>query len=251
MTALPDQVAAVTARHLELLDTALPGLATGLYLTGSVPLGDFQPNTSDIDGVVVVSEPVTGRLDVLREIHAKLAGGPAYDVVYLTAAELAAPPRRYRPAVFTLDGEFKDAPNGGPVTPVLWAELARGPVVVREHEGLEVYDDREALRAFTRDNLTSYWLPQTDELARHVDGMADDAPMEAWVVEWFVLGVPRLHALLATDEIVSKTAAGRWGAERFPAWAEPCAGGASRAGRGSGRPSRSPTRGPRSPSGVP
>jgi hypothetical protein len=155
-----------------------------------------------------------------------------------------------RPAVFTLDGEFKDAPNGGPVTPVLWAELARGPVVVREHEGLEVYDDHEALRAFTRDNLTSYWLPQTDELARHADGMADDAPMEAWVVECFVLGVPRLHALLATDEIVSKTAAGRWGAERFPAWAQLCGRCvASRAG--SGRASRSPTRGPPSPSGGP
>jgi hypothetical protein len=218
---LPAVVAELTGRHLEMLDAALPGRVTGLYLTGSLPLGDFHPHTSDIDGVVVVTEPVT-ELDVLREIHGELTGGPAYDVVYLTAAELALPPRRDRPAVFTLDGEFKTAPHGGPVTPVLWAELARRPVVVREHPGLEVYDDDAALRAFTRDNLASYWVPQTGELERHLDGLPDDAPVETWVLTWFVLGVPRLHALLATGEFVSKSAAGHWAARHFPRWAELC-----------------------------
>ena len=218
---LPAVVSAITRRHLELLDAALPGRVTGLYLTGSLPLGDFHPHTSDIDGVVVTSGPVT-ELHQLRDIHAELAGGPAYDVVYLTVAELAGPPRRDRPAVFTLDGEFKEAPYGGPVSPVLWAELARGPIVVRENPGLEVYDDDAALRAFTRDNLTSYWVPRLDELNAHLDGAPDDAPVETEVFTWFVLGVPRLHALLTTGEFVSKTAAGHWAAERFGQWAGLC-----------------------------
>lgn len=52
---LPDELA---ARYLELIDTAAPGLVTGLYLTGSVALADFHPQTSDIDGVVVTSSRI-------------------------------------------------------------------------------------------------------------------------------------------------------------------------------------------------
>ena len=35
-----------------------------------------------------------------------------------------------------------------------------------------------------------------------------------------MLGAPRLHATLATGEVISKTAAGAYAADRFPAYAE-------------------------------
>ena len=55
---LPAEVAATTSQYLGLIDEALPGRVVGLYLTGSVSLGDFQPGRSDIDGVVVVDSPL-------------------------------------------------------------------------------------------------------------------------------------------------------------------------------------------------
>jgi Nucleotidyltransferase domain len=221
MTRLPEQVAATTALHLESLDAVAPGLVTGLYLTGSVALGDFHPHTSDIDGVVVTSSRVHGA-ELVRDVHARLPAKPAYDVCYVTAADLATPPRRDRPVAFTRDGEFKQLPNGGPVTPVLWAELARHAIPVREQPGLTVYDDDAALRDYTRDNLTSYWEPHLDTVAAYVKDRVAEEPIDAWIVGWTVLGVPRLHALLTTGAIVSKTAAGRHGADRFAQWAELC-----------------------------
>jgi hypothetical protein len=115
VTELPEVVTATTAQYLDPIDKALPGQVAGLYLTGSVPL----------------------------------------DVTYLTAAQLAVPPDPEKPVVFTLDGVFKVAPHGGPVSPVLWSEMARNAVPVRTAPGLVVHDDQQALRDFTRGNLTS------------------------------------------------------------------------------------------------
>jgi Nucleotidyltransferase domain len=46
---LPSDVRDATDRHLAVLDAVAPGLVGGLYLTGSVTLGDYQPGRSDID----------------------------------------------------------------------------------------------------------------------------------------------------------------------------------------------------------
>lgn len=214
-------VAATTSLYLELIDKALPGQVAGLYMTGSVPLGDFHPHTSDIDGVVVLTEPLAG-VEQVRAVHAALPAKPAYDVTYLTAADLSAPPDADKPVVFTMNGVFNEAPRGGPVTPVLWAELARHGIPVRSCHGLEVYDDQQALRDHTRGNLTSYWEPLLDQVAEYLQGRPEDEVVDEGVVPWCTLGIPRLHALLATGEIVSKTAAGRHGAATFPQWAALC-----------------------------
>jgi hypothetical protein len=155
---------------------------------------------------------------MVQPVHAALPSRPAFDVTYLTLDDLALPPDRDKPVVFTLDGVFKEAPRGGPVTPVLWSELARSPVVLRVAPGLVVHDDTQALAAFTRDNLTSYWAPMLDQLDAATAALPDDEVLDAWVVPWCVLGIPRLHALLATGNIISKGAAGRYTIAVFPDW---------------------------------
>jgi hypothetical protein len=217
MTPVPPEVASTTARYLELIDEALPGQVTGLYLTGSVPLGDFRPGHSDIDGVVVVASPLLDA-SAVKAVHEQLPSAPAFDVTYLTAADLAAPPDAGKPVVFTLDGVFKEAPSGGPVSPVLWSEMARQSIAVRAVPGLVVHDDQDALEAFTRNNLKTYWTSQLDQLETTTAPQPDDAPVPDWVLPWIVLGVPRLHALLATGNIISKTRAGEHALIAFPEW---------------------------------
>lgn len=221
VTELPEVVAATTAQYLDLIDKALPGQVAGLYLTGSVPLGDFHPGSSDIDGVVILASPLESS-EPVKEVHAALPAKPAYDVTYLTAAQLAVPPDPEKPVVFTLDGVFKVAPYGGPVSPVLWSEMARNAVPVRTAPGLVVHDDQQALRDYTRGNLTSYWEPTFDRVATAVESLPDGQVLDEFIVPWCTLGVPRLHALLVTGEIVSKTAAGQHGAAAFPQWASLC-----------------------------
>ena len=116
---VPGGVESTTMQYLELIDKAMPGQVVGLYLTGSIPLGDYRPERSDIDGVVVVAEPLKD-FEAVREVHAQLAEKPAFDVTYLTAAVLASPPSSDKPVVYSQDGVFRVAPSGGPVSPVLW-----------------------------------------------------------------------------------------------------------------------------------
>src|SRR5687768_7159341 len=48
----------------------------GMYLYGSLALGDFNPETSDIDFLVVTESEVTGEaLRALQEMHARVAAG--------------------------------------------------------------------------------------------------------------------------------------------------------------------------------
>jgi hypothetical protein len=46
----------IAARHLALADRRVPRLVEGLYLQGSVALGDCRPGVSDIDFVAVTRE---------------------------------------------------------------------------------------------------------------------------------------------------------------------------------------------------
>jgi hypothetical protein len=50
-----------------------------------VPLGDFHPGSSDIDGVVILASPLESS-EPVKEVHAALPTKPAYDVTCLTAA---------------------------------------------------------------------------------------------------------------------------------------------------------------------
>lgn len=49
--------------------------------------------------------------------------------------------------------------------------------------------------------------------------MPDDQVLDDWIVPWCTLGIPRLHALLATNQFVSKTGAGQHAIATFPQWA--------------------------------
>jgi hypothetical protein len=208
----------LAAAYLKLADEALPGEIGGLYLTGSLPLGDYRPGTSDIDGVVIVASPVTDA-SVVQDVHAALPDKPYFDVTYLTAEDLAAPPDPTKKVVFVMNGQLS-AKVGGPASPVLWSEMARQSIAVREVPGLVVHDDHQALVDYTRDNLTSYWEPLLGQLEAGATTRPDDEVLESWVIPWFVLGIPRLHALLSTGDIVSKTAAGEHALTHFPAYAE-------------------------------
>ena len=95
-----------------------------------------------------------------------------------------------------------------------WHELARHGVVVRgpELHEIEIWTDSKVLRQYTHDNLRSYWQEQAGALQQFPDEAAKPD-----IVAWFVLGVSRLHHLLATDQLTSKSGAGRYALDAFDA----------------------------------
>ncbi len=216
----------MTAAHVRALDERVPGLVTGLFVTGSVPLGDYWPGRSDIDFVAVMDRPPADKeLAALAKLHAALEPplppGPDYDGIYLTRAQLAAPPAEDGSAPQVLAGDFHPARQGGQFNPVTWLELARhGLPILGERP--EVALDEGVLRRWLLGNLDGYWAGFAAAAGPQFAAIPPETPVPAESVRWGVTGAGRLHHTLATGEVTSKTGAAAYTGGLFPQWAELC-----------------------------
>jgi hypothetical protein len=204
---------AATAR-LAAVKAALPGLVTGFWLTGSATSGDWWPGVSDVDVVASLARPLTP--DELPALAAAAAGLPV-DGLYLPAADLADPPSAGEPVPHVVNGEFSAGPCGE-ATPVTWLELRQRGVPLRGPAPAELVPEPNpaAVRDWLLGNLRGYWSAEADEREQILTARPADQPARAEGVCWLVLGAPRLHATLATGEVISKTAAGQYAARRWP-----------------------------------
>lgn len=213
MQVLSDSAHALVACFLEEVDRRLPGQLVGLFLHGSVVWGEFFPG-SDLDFVAVWDQLPTGeRLDELRAAHEQVLQrfrNPTFDGFHCTATDLAAGPARieHRPVFY--EGTF-NAQGRNDINLVTWHELARGPVVIRGQVP-DVFTNLRELLDFTRTNLDTYWrgiAEQVKATGVPTVGEQDDA------VAWIVLGAARLHHLLSTHDLTSKSGAGRYIVDRL------------------------------------
>lgn len=215
MTPVPGPVHQVSDLFLSLADEVLPGLVEGLYLHGSLGFGEWYDGRSDVDYVAVLAgRPDDAAVDRLLMIHEQVSTTfqrPAFDGFHVTWKDLARSPYACPDVPCTQGGIFHREARLD-VHPVTWHELARHGVVVRgpATTDLAIWTDDAELRRYTHHNLATYWRDTADSLARF--------PAEAGrpdLLSWCVLGVSRLHHLLATGELTSKTGAGRYAMTRF------------------------------------
>lgn len=215
---LPPAVAKVCAAFLTAADDLEPGLVEGLYLHGSLGFGEWYADRSDVDHVTVLSRPPTEAVEVLEEIHRRVAAelpAPSFDGFHLTWAGLRDGPAAIGEVPCTQGGLFHEAERLD-VHPVTWHELAghglrvRGPVLAE----VDLWTDHAALRRYTHENLTAYWAGEVEQLARFPQELT-----RGELVAWFVLGPARLHHLLVHDALTSKDGAGAhvvsWFGERW------------------------------------
>jgi len=219
MTSLPAEVLDRTGQYLDAVDEALPGFVTALYVVGSAALGAWQPGYSDIDTMIVTARPATADdFAALEKLHAAMPDAPKFDGVYLDEAAFAQRPSEREVVPFVVNGEFRTDRPCGELNPAVWLILQRYGVAVRgpDVEPRPIPD----LRRFNLDNLRSYWQPLAGQIREHVAEMPGDAPFDAELVVWGMLGPARLHHTLATGDIVSKSGSAAYLAEHFPAWAD-------------------------------
>ncbi|MFC3995012.1 nucleotidyltransferase domain-containing protein [Nocardiopsis sediminis] len=218
--AIHPRVQALAEVFLRNADLEAPGLVQGLYLTGSVALGDFRPHSSDVDFVVVTPDrPTAPQRDSLRRVHARTRSqipSPQFNGVHVTWADLAEDPASCGPVPSMVGGRFKEQ-AAADVNPVTWHVLAtrgvtvRGPLPVE----LEVWDEPESLRAWSLGSLDEQWRRWRAKAGRLVTprGLA---ALGSLAPSWSVLSVSRLHFTLRTCETTSKSGAGMYALHAFP-----------------------------------
>lgn len=215
MIAEPDEgVERTCAAYLQLADRYAPGLVEGLYLQGSVALGDYRPGVSDIDFVAVTSR--TPEDGAVRAVHAELRRSrsrPLFDGLYVGWDDLRRDPAQAAagPAVheWRVDPASRFERNL-----VTWHILAQAGVAVRGPAvaDLGVHTDWPTLSEVTRRNLDEYWTPWLRRSARGVVGLTP------WATTWGVLGVARLRHTLAAGQVTSKTDAAAYALDTYGRW---------------------------------
>jgi hypothetical protein len=211
---LPTPVTEVCTTFL----TAVPdGLVAGLYRRGGLGFGEWVAGHSDIDFFATLDHrPSSEEIAALRAAHGTVADryghSPHFDGAHVLASDLASDPRAC-PDVPTVGVGTFHAQGRHELSPVAWHELARHGLTVRGPaiDSLDIWTDDALLRAFTIDNLDTYWRRRARDCA------ADPvAAASAVACEWVVPGVARLHHLLVTGEQTAKSRAVRWGLGFYP-----------------------------------
>jgi len=214
-TPYPD-VNAVLHHFLSSVRAILDNQFVGMYLSGSLALGDFDARRSDIDFIVVTDADVSGdHLAALRAMHDRFN---ASDSPWATEVEAAYIPRdalrRYDPAharhphIERGAGEILDMDD-------LATDWIIHRAIVREHGVVVAGPDPRTLidavspqdmRRSVVELMEVWWGPMCD----------DPAPLDRQSIgyqAYAVLTMCRILYTLDTGAVVSKPVAARWAQE--------------------------------------
>lgn len=219
---VPVQVRAMAGTFLREIDEVRPGLIDGFFLTGSVALGDYRPGFSDIDFLAVTSRVLDDdALALIADIHVAMPQSPHFDGIYLDRDTMATTPDENEVVPHCVKGELHTDRPCDELNPALWLTLNQCGIAVRWPSKLDFgAPDANRVRAWSLDNLRSYWQPLAGRIRQAVAGRDAFGAVRSESLMWVVLGPARLHYTLAMGEIASKTDAGRYAAEHFPQWHE-------------------------------
>jgi hypothetical protein len=195
----------------------LPNLIEGVYVTGSVPLGDYYSKKSDIDFITVLkSSPGKDIIEKLENIHHKIEktySNPKLNGYYLTVDGIknnqVAFPSFFRNKMY-FEREFElDKVS-------LW-ELKSSSINVYGLPAAELNIDVKMIDVFEQlhQNINTYW---TEWIAKHSPLQLNYFLLLLFprLTEWGLLGVARQLYTLETGEIASKLYAGKYCLDRVP-----------------------------------
>lgn len=209
----------VTLNHFSAwLNTLLGSHFIGMYVVGSLALGDFNPDTSDIDFIVVMDEPPDDELiDALWLMHADFDSSASpwierIEAIYITpdAFDLNLPNGKSYPQVEKGVKLFTAPLEEGWVFQC-YSLREYGIVVsgVDPHTLITPIDRKYIPPAVAA--ITGMWLDQAANDPRWIDWLRE-VPSQQFVI----LTVCRLLYSLVTGDVCSKLAAARWAISNLP-----------------------------------
>lgn len=207
----PASVQSVVEAYLDALDVS--GLGSrfyGIYLYGSIPLGGFDEQTSDIDIIALtLAELAPTELARLQAIHERLAQEPAFgglgrrlDVMYIPLRDLGKRNSEVASYPYMADGEFHRSGHFD-LNGVAWwlvkyhGWALRGP----EPRELHLSTSWEDVLVDMDYNLNTYWARQYAGLQARKD---EDTVPDEYAVLFTVSTLCRILSTIEDREIPTK-----------------------------------------------
>ncbi len=190
----------------------------GFYLRGSLALGDFNPETSDVDLLVVTHQPVSeAEFAALAALHARTPAGHEpdehhYEISYVDRASL----KRFEP------GERRH-PTTGTDWPFDWADHRDNWVLERwtvRERGVALFgpDPKVLIAPISPEELRAAVRAEIEERVRAWAGgqVAPDWLLPRYYQAFEVETVCRALYTLARGELPTKPRAVAWAIETLP-----------------------------------
>ena len=206
------------------LSAGLPELLgeqlVGLYLTGSLTYGDFDPGSSDIDFLAVLTKELSGeQLQDITGLHERIGkADPRWakrlEGSYITQDMIATKDRPDRARPYFNAGEIHQYRYGNEWTINLYALQECGVALVGPlPQQIFPHVDIRDVRAASRQDLIEEWLPKLDEPDAFHQAGYDSDHLRAYAV----LTLCRILHRAKHDGIASKRVASKWVKETYGA----------------------------------
>jgi hypothetical protein len=214
--AIPGEANHVLQQLISSVNGYCGDLVRGIYLTGSIPLGDFQHGKSDIDFLILLRDAPDQILRLkLSAMHQQLESRFPHtrlNGTYLPEAGIMTVQPPDLKCLYYLSGALRQ--TAFDMEPITLLELQTSAITLQGTPAhalsLNVQPDR--VRAFMYNNINTYWKRFSVSPAKRMALCL--APQ---LTEWIILGMARQLYTLETCLICSKTSAGNYLLAHAPA----------------------------------
>lgn len=216
---IPHPADKILVRFISQLLDVQKDLIEGVYLTGSILLGDFHPGKSDIDFIVLLRQiPDRATLSGYKNIHKRIQQKfrkPRLNGYYLTAEDIRmSEDKRGLPSFFEGKWYFN---RPFELRMVTLFELANASLTIygRPAVDLPTKIGLGEVHAQLYQNINTYWAGWVKEHSS-ISRAGLLLALFPRLTEWGILGVARQLYTLETGKIASKIDAGYYALERSP-----------------------------------
>lgn len=197
---LPKSLHNVMQIFLQELNANLPkSLVEGVYLYGSIALGAFDEEKSDVDFIVLLKREATDQeIEIIKDIHIQLSKGhlgSRMDGMYIQATDLSKGNEAMHPYPFCAEGVVRV--GHWDINHITWWVLKNHGIVLQGTaiQELQISTEWEDVLETLKYNINQYWYEKTKEIP-------DSVPDE--VVEAVTATICRILYSLEYQQIISK-----------------------------------------------
>jgi hypothetical protein len=206
---IPEVIQPLLKQYIGQFDQKFPGLLCNVYLVGSIALGEFNPNFSDIDFVTFINRAMTAsEVEALQQIHQQLEKRfPRWMMSgsYIQSNDAGKLAHEIQPHPHYHEGILHPEEQNE-VNSVTWWELKNHGIALLgiAPEEFSFTVDWSLLVHTMMENLNTYWAGWASQPARIILLMSD------WGVQWTVTGVLRQFYTLQENSVTTKIKAAEY-----------------------------------------